>query len=620
MILPGFVSKILAAFRGGVSPVLIFLSVFLGFWFGMVPGFSGFHVVLIVFMLLLNIPIGMLIFWGILGRGICYAAAPVLFHVGTWMQGNMSFVFRFFESLPVIGLTDFSTYSVAGGFILGPVIGTVIGLLMVRFVVSFRRMLLKLEEGSETFRKWYSKTWVRILDRVLIGKRTKDAKSLFAKKTKYVRKAGVALAVIVIVISLVVTGFIKDEAVKEYATKAMTRANGAEVNLDQIGISILNGAVSASGIQVTDPENPVNNQVAIEKVAADASVYDLFLGKVVMEQVEVSNVQFDQQRETPGKLYEKKVKEEPKAFDPNKYKLSAADLVKLEKYFKDAKALKENLRKLSKYLPSGEGEKGAAEEPERMPQKYLEYLTARALVPVSSRFMAKIATLDKVQIPSEIFGNSKIQLTNVNDAPKAAGLPITFEMNSLETPASVNMTIDYSQDTPKVTGTFDVLDMSKIQSSLSSDAGLIFKSGTISGKFSGIATRETIDLSLDIDIRDFKAEGQGEGVLGLGSDATSEALAVLDNLKTTIRIVGPVTEPRLVFDVKGLTEQFKQALVKAGKERLANEIDKQLGEQIDEQLGEDVPDEVKDVLKKPDELLKKGLGGLLGGDKEEDDE
>ncbi len=619
MILPGFISKILAAFRGGISPVLIFLSVFLGFWFGMIPGFSGFHVVLIILMLLLNIPIGMLIFWGVLGRGLCYAAAPILYHVGIWMQGNMSFVFRFLESLPVIGLTDFSTYSVAGGFILGPLIGTVIGLLMVRSVVSFRRVLLKLEEGSETFRKWYSKTWVRILDRVLIGKRTKDAKSLFAKKTKYIRKVGAVLAVIVIVVSLVVANFIKDETVKEYATKAMTRANGAEVNLDQIGISIFKGAVSASGIQVTDPENPVNNQVSIEKISADASVYDLLLGKVIMEQVEISNVKFDQKRVTPGKVVERDAKPKPAIFEPNDFMIGPGDLAKLDKYFKDAKALKEKLQKLSKYLPSGEDEE-VTEEPEQIPQKYLEYLTARALVPVSPRIMAKIAILDKVQIPSEIFGNSKIQLANLSDSPRNAGLPVTFEMNSLETPAGVNVTIDYSQDTPKLTGTFSALDMSKIQSSLSSDTGLIFKSGTVSGKFSGIATKETIDLVLDINIQNLQAEGQGKGVLGLGSDATTEALAVLDNLKTTIRIVGPVTEPRLIFDVKGLTEQFKQALFKAGKERLANEIDKQLGEQIDEQLGEEVPDEVKEVLKKPDELLKKGLGGLLGGDKEKDDE
>ncbi len=620
MILPGFIKKIIVAFRGGVSPVLIFLSMLLGFWFGMIPGFSGFHVVLIVLILLVNVPIGMVIFWGVLGRGLCFAAAPVLYHVGIWMQAHMSFVFRFLESLPVIGLTDFSTYSVAGGFILGPIVGVITGLLMVRSVIGFRRMLLKLEEGSETFRKWYSKTWVRILDRILVGKRTKDAKSLFTKKTKYIRRIGAVLAVIVIVISLIVATLLKDETVKEYATKAMTRVNGAEVNLEEIGISILKGAVSASGIQVTDPENPVNNQVSIEEVTADASVYKLLLGKVIMEEVKISNVRFNQQRSTPGKVVEPDAKEEPVVFEPNDFEIGPGDLARLDKYFKDAKALKEKLQKLRKYLPSGEGKEEAAAEPEQIPQKYLEYLTARALVPVSPRIMAKIATLDKVQIPSVIFGNSKIQLKNLSDSPKTAGLPITFEMNSLETPAKMNVMIDYSQDTPKLTGAFDAIEMSKIQSGLSSDAGMVFKSGMASGKFGGTATKEAIDLTLDLDIRNLQAEGQGKGVLGLGTEATSEALAVLENLKTTIRIVGPVTEPRLVFDVKGLTEEFKQALVKAGKERLAKEIDEKLGEQIDKQLGEEVPEEVKDVLKKPEELLKKGLGGLLGGDKDKNDE
>ena len=610
MLLPGFISKILVAFRGGLSPVLIFLSMLLGFWFGMIPGFTGFHVVLIIFMLLLNIPIGMLIFWGALGRGLCYAAAPVLYHVGMWMQGNMSFVYRFFESLPVIGLTDFSTYSVAGGFILGPVVGIIVGLLMVRSIISFRRMMLKLEEGSEAFRKWYSKTWVRILDRILIGKRTKDAKSLFTKKTKYIRKVGAVLAVIVLVVTLIAGVFLKDKKVKEYATSAMTRANGAEVNLEEIGISLLKGAVNASGIQVTDPENPANNQVAIEELSADASVYDLFLGKVIMEELKISNVQFNQQRATPGKVIERDVKEEP-AFEPNEYKFNPADIAKLEKYFKDAKALKEKLQKLRKYLPSGEGKEAAA-EPEQLPQKYLEYLTARALVPVSPRIMAKIATLDKVQIPSTIFGNSKIQLTNLSDSPKAAGLPIAFEMNSLETPAKVNATIDYSLETPKLTGAFEALDMSKIQSSLSSDAGLVFKSGTASGQFEGTATKDTIDLTLNVDIQNLRAEGQGRGIFGMGSEATSTALAAFENLQTKIQIIGPVTEPRLVFE-----KDLKDKLLAAAGEKILKEVEEKKQEYIEE-LEEEVPDELKGVIKKPEELLKKGLGDLLGGKKDDE--
>ena len=68
------------------------------------------------------------------------------------------------------------------------------------------------------------------------------------------------------------------------------------------------------------------------------------------------------------------------------------------------------------------------------------------------------------------------------------------------------------------------------------------------------------------------------GSLGLDSKTTSEAPDVLKSLSTTIRLVGPVTEPSLVFDVKGLQNEFKDTLIKARKEGLAREIDKQIDE------------------------------------------
>jgi uncharacterized protein (TIGR03546 family) len=618
MILPKFIRKLLAVLRGGVSPPIIFLSVMVGFCFGLIPGWSGLHTVIVIVMLILNIHTGLFLLSGALAKSLCFAAAPVLYHVGAWIQAHLSFVLGLLESIPLIGMTDFNRYSVTGAILLGPIIGAIAGLLMARSVIGFRRKLLKLEEGSDKFKKWYSNRWVRIMDRVLIGKRTKDAKSLFDAKTKYIRKAGVALAAIVLVGSVIVTYLIKDSTIKDYASLKMTQANGAEVNLESLNLSALAGSISASGIQVTDPQKPQNNQLSIEKVAADVSLYNLLLGKLVMEQVELSNIKFDQQRSTPGTIPESNAQEKPPVFDSNDFKLENIDFAKLDTYLKDAKALKEKLQKLRRWLPKADDKKTETQV-KQIPQKYLDYLKARAIVPASPRIMAKKAILDKIQIAWPIFGNSKVLLTNVSDSPKTAKLPITFEMTSYDTPASINVTIDYSSkdQVPKLSGTFNSFDMSKIQSGLSSNAGLMFTSGLASGQFSGTATNESIDLTLDITISNLKAKGQGKGVLGLGSDTTSQAFDALKELKTTIRVVGPVTEPRLVFDVKGLTEEFKKALVQAGKDRLANEIDSQLGKQIDEKLGDKVPDEIKDALKKPEGLLK-GLGGLLGGKKEED--
>jgi hypothetical protein len=615
MILPGFIKKMLAVLRGGVSPVFIFLSVMLGFSFGLMPGWSGFHTVIVILVLALNIHTGLFLLSAGIGKTLCFAAAPVLYHAGALIQNYLSFLLRLLAAVPVIGITDFSRYSVAGAAILGPLLGGIAGLLMARSVISFRRMLLKLERGTDKFKKWYSNRWVRILDRLLVGKRTKDFESLFTGKTKYIRKAGVALAVLLIAASAIATTLIKDSTIKDYASGTMTRANGAEVNLDDLDLSILTGAVSVSGIEVTDPENPTNNQLSVDKVAADASLYNLLVGRLVMEQVEVSNVKFNQKRSTPGKVGETTTERKPAVFDPSNLKLDPADLTKLGAYLKDAKALKEKLQKLRKWLPKKDAEKTAT-QPKQVPQKYLDYLKAKALVSPSPRILAEKVILDNVQIPSPTFGNSKVLLTNVSDAPLTAKLPVTFDLKSLDTPASVTVTIDYStkDGAPKLSGTFGGFDMAKIQSSLSENAGLMFASGTASGQFNGTATNELVDLAVDIAISNLQAKGQGKGVLGLGSKTTSEAFGALTDLRTTIRIVGPAGEPRLLFDVKGLTDELKKALIKAGKDKLIKEIDDRLGEKLGEKLGGKVPDEIKETLKKPTELLK----GLLG-DKDEED-
>jgi uncharacterized protein (TIGR03546 family) len=617
MILPRFIKKFLAIFRGGVSPVAIFLSVMLGFSFGLMPGFSGFHTIIVIIVLVLNVHVGLFLLSAGIGKTLCFAAAPVLYHAGAWVQTYMSFLLRLLASIPVLGLTDFSKYSVASTVLLGPILGAFAGLLMARSVISFRRMLLKLEEGSDKFKKWYSNRWVRILDRLLIGKRTKDAKSLFTAKTKYIRKAGGALAVLLFAVSAIATTIIKDSTIKDYASGAMTRANGAEVSLDDLDLSALTGAVSVSGIEVTDPENPNNNQITIDKVAADASLYNLLLGRVVMEQVNVSNVKFNQKRLAPGIVDETTAKQEPAVFDPCNFKVDPTDITKLETYLKDAGALKEKLQKLRKWLPKKDAEKTAT-QPKQVPQKYLDYLRAQAVMPASPRILAKKVILDNVQIPSPTFANSKIILTNVSDAPRAAKLPVTFDIKSLDTSASITVTIDYgSKDQiPKLTGTFGGFDMAKIQSSLSENAGLIFASGIASGQFNGFATNELVDLTVDIVISNLQAKGQGKGVLGLGSKTTSEAFGALKELKTTIRIVGPVSEPQLVFDVKGLTDELKKALVEAGKDRLIKEIDDQLGGKLDKELGDKIPDEIKDTLK-PKKIVE-GLKGLFGGKDKED--
>jgi uncharacterized protein (TIGR03546 family) len=623
MLLPRTINKFVAVLRGSVAPPLIFLSILLGFWMGMMPGWSGLHTALAVIVLVLNVHIGLFLLSLGIAKGLSMALAPLLYHLGVWAHGHLAGVLQTLAATPVIGITDFSRYALVGGLIVGPVVGAVIGLTMAFIVINFRRMMVKLDEKSERFRKYYSKFWVRLLDRFLIGKRTKDVKSMFAK-AKYIRKVGVALAVILVGGFLVAAHFLQGETLKNYAAKTLTNANKAEANLDELSISVLGGDVKVAGLQLTDPKNPQQNQLSIAKAETQADMYELLLGKLVLDKVELSEVRFNQARQTPGTVLPQPAEET--SFDSNEYKITEADLAKLDKYVKDARKIKEQLGKLRDWLPDSNqpadaNQAGGTAQVEKKPEKYLEYLDARSLTPPTPRMLARQVIADKTEIPSPLFGNSKIEIQNISDAPQAAKLPITIQMKSYDTPALLKVVADYSKGgTPEVSGSFEGIDLSKMQADLSQNAGLAFQGGQASGTFTGTATKQKVDLTINVSLKNLQAQATGQGVLGLGAEQTSQVLQTLKELTTTIRVVGPVTEPRLVFDTKGLTKEFQDALVKAGKERLVNEANKQIEKQLDGKLGEKLPAGLKDTLKKSGSGgALDSLGGLLGGQKKQEE-
>ena len=607
MLLPSFVRKLSGVFRGNVAPPLILLTTMLGFWFGMTPGWQGLHIAMIVLVLVVNVHLALFLLSAAVGKAISLAIAPVLYHTGIMVQDSLPGLLDFLSSIPIVGLTDFGRFAVAGALILGPATGLVAGILMAFLVIRFRKIMMTVDQKSEKFRKWYSHPAVRFMDWLIIGTRTKDVQSMF-KKAVYIRKVGIVLAVIVVGAFLLAVHFLQGTTVKSYATKTLTSTNGAEVNLAQLDISVLGGSVSAEGLEMTDAKKPQQNQMVIEKMSAAASVYDLTLGRLVMDKVELTGMKFGQARQTPGTVIEKPP--QPPA-DPCSYSVDIKDLQALDKYVKNAQQVKEWLQKLSSWLPKSKKEAPAQEE---KPTSYLQYLTAKALTSPAVRVWAKQVLADKVAVPSALFGNSEIQILNLSDVPRAVNEPVTFQMKSHDTKALLKATMDYSKSGPPVvTGTFEGFDLSKIQSLLGNEAGIAFQSGAASGKFTGQLTSDTVDLTINLSLTNLQAKGEGKGMLGLGAGKTSEVLQTLNELGTTIRVVGPMSEPRLVFDTKGLTEQFNNALVKAGKEKIQGELDSA----IQKNLGNKVPTELKDTVQKGGQGIVEGLGGLLGGKKQD---
>jgi uncharacterized protein (TIGR03546 family) len=615
MILPTSLKKLVAIFRGEVSPILILLSVALGFWFGLTPGWYGVHVVLLVLALILNVHVGIFLMFAAIGKALCFAAAPVLFHVGKWAQGSLAPILDFFAALPIVGITDFARCSVAGSLIIGPVVGIVCGLLLARSVSAFRRAWLKLEENSDAFRKWHSNRWVRLLDRLLIGKRTKDVRSVLKRRPRIIRMAGVAVAVAVLIVSAVGLYFVQGDRLTDFAAASLTKANGAEVNLERLNLAVLSGKVSATGLQVTDPEKPANNRIAVAQLTADASLWDLSRGRLVMDDVLLAEVQFDQPRGSAGTLTAPRPEAPAPQFDPAQFDLAMVDIDKLETYFRKTEEARGWFEKLADWLPEGKEE--APPPPPPVPEHYLEYLTARAATPPTPRLVVKRAVLDDVRIPAREIGNSTITCTNLSDAPAAAGLPVTIALESKDRKTSLKIVCRYDRPEggAEISGTVGDVDLRELQAELNPNNPVTFEGGTATAAISGAATRQTIDLGIQVQTQGMQARTAGGGLFGLDPQVTSEALRVLENVQTTLRLVGPTAQPRLVFDRPALTNEFKQALVNAGKAELARRVDDALAEQ----LPAGIP-KTGDVLENPLGAAGDAVGALLSGQKQDKQE
>ncbi|MCH9022541.1 MAG: hypothetical protein IID32_07230, partial [Planctomycetes bacterium] len=202
MILPKPLRKIVRIFRGGVSPGMIILSVTLGLWFGIMPGLYGIHLALLMLFLILNVNLGIFLFFAGLGKALAFPAAPILYGTGVWMIEHGSFLIKPFSICPIVGLTDFSRYAVVGGLVIGPVLGFLAGLAMAWMVTGFRRKWINLQQKSDTLQRWQRKKSVKFLQWLLVGKGVKDMHKVMESKSKVVRKGSIVTLLILAIASV----------------------------------------------------------------------------------------------------------------------------------------------------------------------------------------------------------------------------------------------------------------------------------------------------------------------------------------------------------------------------------------------------------------------------------
>ncbi|MBW1675831.1 MAG: hypothetical protein JRJ79_04345 [Deltaproteobacteria bacterium] len=86
---------------------------------------------------------------------------------------------------------------------------------------------------------------------------------------KWVRWQGLIAFVVVVIVVMGVWFFVVDSAIEAVIEKTGTHVVGAKVELEDADLSISPLGLSLTGLQVTNPDEPMSNAVQVDRMKSD---------------------------------------------------------------------------------------------------------------------------------------------------------------------------------------------------------------------------------------------------------------------------------------------------------------------------------------------------------------
>lgn len=92
--------------------------------------------------------------------------------------------------------------------------------------------------------------------------------------------------------------------IKNVLESQLTQSHGAQVDIGDFDHSLFPLSITIVDVGFTDPAQPIRNQLVIGEMAGDVEWSGLLGGQIIMNQLSVLNVAFDQPRQSPGEVLE----------------------------------------------------------------------------------------------------------------------------------------------------------------------------------------------------------------------------------------------------------------------------------------------------------------------------
>jgi hypothetical protein len=601
--------------RGGVHPREIAVAVFLGTVAGFTLGWNLTFACVLLLVLLLRAPIKIVIEAAALGCALSWAFTPTVFYAGRYVLHQTAFgewLAPRSDNLWIV-LADLDRYVIAGGLFIGIALGLTLGFAVAKLTAWMQHRFASLKEKVQAHETWKNKLWVRIVCWLIFGSPERAKQT--AAPTRWVRVSGVVVACVVLV-PLAAAGWYFIPRLSERAILyGMSMANGAEVNADQVKLSLSDGMLYMKNVQIADPDDLYKDRLRIAHLNAVVNPGLLLRGHVEIEQVLLEGFSADVPREHRAEPY----RPELPGFDKGagRLKLPKAEALKdvsLKDVLKKGEDVNHRLELAQQIITKLEELTGDDErERQKGPRPY--YLALReARCDFGNPRPGFAVRLLRAEDPAPQWGlgrSMSIQVANLSSDPKRLGEPTRVEIVDPEASLEIEAEFDLHRKNGKHSLSLEMRDQ-EITSLVGEHAlgdALALQGGKFNVSGRGSVNSREIDLSLALAVQDVRlAADKNETVAGLPADVWCKGLAHLKNLEVSGRLYGPIQSPHVEIDVEKLAHEVKSHLGEIGEEVLASAAEKHL--RGDKQQGRDAIAEAKRAA---DELT----GSIKGRDGDE---
>lgn len=623
---------------GKATPFQVVAACVLGAILGFQPGFAqapGSIILLFCLFAILNANLALGGTIAIGAKLLSFILLPLAHSLGRFLlEGPTEGLFRSLVNAPFFAWCGFDYHAVAGGWLLGGILGLGTGLAVAGAMARIRKAFLSLDEGSEAFRKWAGKGWVKFLSWLLLGgvPKKETYEKIAGKRVGLpVRPLGAALVVLSGILLWALPQLVAGPILTGALRSGLERVNGATVDLGNADLDLAAGRFTLEGLAMADRAELDEDMLRATTVTADLDVGALLSKRFQVTELALERALTGAPRETPGKLRGKTAppppQEPPPPVEPE------VSIVELEKVLADAKVWYERLGQAERYfdLFFGEEEK----EPGETEQAGSDGgdTVARAVESVGYSWTRATHLIEE---------NPTVRLDHLKiarlESMELAGMPFVLEGWNLSThpslvaePAGLSLASDDGAIrlavNPAPAGGApqpETIELARrglsgdwLGSQVRVDGQPVLAGGTIDIEGTGRWWREG-GVRLDLPLR-FTLNGCEVKIPG------TDGLQRIEKLVVPITVGGSLLAPRIRFSEKDLID----GLVAAGKRELADRAKKELTgriseetDKLKEQLGEKVSEEIegkvsKELEGKVGEEAKKAAekigGGLLEG-------